>query len=130
MYRKTTRGIEVTVEPHFDPDRSNAAAGQYFWTYAIEIRNLSEDTVQLRARHWIITDGDGSVQHVRGPGVVGEQPILRPGDLYRYSSGCPLPTPHGIMVGSYEMVSATGERFDVDVPAFSLDMPHGQRQLH
>lgn len=130
MYRKTTRGIEVTATPEFAPERSNPAAGHYFWTYAIEIRNRSQDTVQLRARHWIITDGDGQIQHIRGPGVVGEQPILRPGDLYRYASGCPLTTPHGIMVGTYEMVAADGERFDVHIPAFSLDVPNGERQLH
>jgi ApaG protein len=130
MYRKSTRGIEVTVEPEFSPERSRREVGQYFWTYSIEIRNLSTETVQLRARHWIITDADGQVQHVRGLGVVGEQPILRPGDLYRYASGCPLTTSHGIMVGTYEMVSAGGERFEVDIPAFSLDMPADRRVLN
>lgn len=130
MYRKSTRGIEVTVEPEFAPERSRHEAGQYFWTYAIEIRNLSTETVQLRARHWIITDADGQVQHVRGLGVVGEQPILRPGELYRYASGCPLTTSHGIMVGTYEMVSASGERFEVEIPAFSLDMPADKRVLN
>ncbi len=130
MYRKSTRGIEVTVEPEFSPERSRGEAGQFFWTYAIEIRNLSTETVQLRARHWIITDADGQVQHVRGLGVVGEQPILRPGDLYRYASGCPLTTSHGIMVGTFEMVSASGERFEVEIPAFSLDMPADKRVLN
>ncbi|MCZ8375626.1 MAG: Co2+/Mg2+ efflux protein ApaG [Beijerinckiaceae bacterium] len=130
MYRKSTRGIEVTVEPEFSPERSRREVGQYFWTYAIEIRNLSTETVQLRARHWIITDADGQVQHVRGLGVVGEQPILRPGELYRYASGCPLTTSHGIMVGTYEMVSASGERFEVEIPAFSLDMPADRRVLN
>ncbi len=130
MYRKVTRGIEVTVEPDFSPERSSREARQYFWTYAIEIRNLSTETVQLRARHWIITDADGQVEHIRGLGVVGQQPILRPGDLYRYASGCPLTTSHGIMVGTYEMVSASGERFEVDIPAFSLDMPANRRVLN
>ncbi len=130
MYRKTTRGIEVTVEPAFVPERSSQADRQYFWTYAIEIRNLSTETVQLRARHWIITDADGQVQHVRGLGVVGEQPVMRPGDLFRYSSGCPLATPHGIMMGTYEMVMESGERFLVDIPAFSLDMPSERRVVN
>lgn len=130
MYRKSTRGIEVTVEPEFSPERSRREAGQFFWIYSIEIRNLSTETVQLRARHWIITDADGQVQHVRGLGVVGEQPILRPGDLYRYASGCPLTTSHGIMVGTFEMVSASGERFEVEIPAFSLDLPADRRVLN
>lgn len=130
MYRKITRGIEVTVEPAFAPERSSQADRQYFWTYAIEIRNLSSETVQLRARHWIITDADGQVQHVRGLGVVGEQPVMRPGDLFRYSSGCPLATPHGIMMGTYEMVMESGERFLVDIPAFSLDMPSERRVVN
>lgn len=130
MYRKITRDIEVTVEPSYAPERSSPETGQFFWTYSIEIRNLSADTVQLRARHWVITDATGQVQTVRGLGVVGEQPIMRPGDLFRYSSGCPLTTPHGIMVGSYEMVTSGGEPFMVDIPAFSLDMPSERRILN
>ena len=127
MYRAITEDIEVTVEPKFAPERSRPEMGEFFWVYAVEIRNLSTDTVQLRARHWEITDGGGKTEHVRGLGVVGEQPIMKPGEIYRYSSGCPLTSGHGIMVGTYEMVSADGRRFEVAIPAFSLDAPFEPR---
>lgn len=130
MYRAITQGIEVTVEPEFSPERSNPERGDFFWIYTVEIRNLSTATVQLRARHWQITDGLGKVQHIRGPGVVGEQPVLKPGEMFRYSSGCPLRTEQGMMVGSYEMVMADGTRFEAAIPAFSLDMPNEKRVLN
>lgn len=130
MYRALTHGIEVTVEPEYAPDRSQPQLGTHFWVYSVEIRNLSTETVQLRARHWEIADGSAPVQHVRGLGVVGEQPILRPGEVFRYASGCPLKSGHGIMVGSYEMVAADGRRFDVAIPAFSLDLPFEPRTVN
>jgi ApaG protein len=130
MYRAVTDGIEITVEPEFAADRSNPDRGDYFWVYTIEIRNLRTDTVQLRNRHWEITDANGNVQHVRGVGVVGEQPVIRPGGIFRYSSGCPLRTTQGVMVGSYEMVAADGRMLDVAVPAFSLDSPYGRKSMH
>lgn len=130
MYRSVTDGIEVTVEPEFAPERSRPDLREFFWVYSVEIRNLSENTVQLRARHWEITDGGGKVQHVHGLGVVGEQPILKPGEIFRYSSGCPLQSGHGVMVGSYEMVAADGRRFEVAIPAFSLDAPTEPRVLN
>lgn len=130
MYRAITAEIEVTVEPEFSPERSNPARGDFFWVYTVEIRNLGARTVQLRSRHWEITDALGHVQHVRGVGVVGEQPVLKPGEMFRYSSGCPLRTEQGIMVGSFEMVCPDGTRLDVAVPAFSLDAPNNRRSLN
>lgn len=130
MYRAITEGIEVIVHPAFEPERSDPESGEYFWSYTIRIRNLGDKTVQLRARHWQITDGLGRVEHVRGAGVVGEQPILKPGESFNYSSGCPLTTSQGVMVGSYEMVRADGERIEVAIPAFSLDTPDARRSVH
>src|SRR6478609_2073043 len=127
MYRAVTRQIEVTVEPNFMPGRSSAAEGQYFWSYTIVITNSGEETVQLRTRHWIITDASGRRQEVRGEGVVGEQPTLAPGDRFEYTSGVPLTTASGFMAGRYQMVTANGERFEIDVPAFSLDSPDTKR---
>lgn len=94
------------------------------WAYQVKIENLGQSTVQLRNRYWHITDAGGRVQEVRGAGVVGEQPVLRPGEKFEYTSGTPLPTPSGIMTGTYQMESDSGERFDVRVPAFSLDSPY------
>ena len=128
MYRAITREIEVTVEPNFLPDRSSPT--QFFWSYTIVIRNRGPETVQLRTRHWIITDAVGRSQDVRGEGVVGEQPVLGPGEFFEYTSGVPLPTPSGIMRGSYQMVSESGERFDIEVPTFSLDSPNTKRTLN
>lgn len=130
MYRSVTEGIEVTVEPEFAADRSNPERGDFFWVYTVEIRNLRPETIQLRQRRWEITDALGHVQHVQGVGVVGEQPVIQPGGIFRYSSGCPLRTEQGVMVGSYEMVSADGRRIDVAIPAFSLDSPFVRRSLN
>lgn len=130
MYRAVTENIEVVVRPQFSQEQSQPEKNKYFWTYAVEITNHSGETIQLRHRHWEITDGNGQRQDVRGPGVVGEQPILRPGDTFRYASGCPLTTPQGIMVGQYEMVSEAGARFSVNIPAFSLDSPFETRKLN
>jgi ApaG protein len=130
MYRAVTNGIQVTVTPRFLADRSSAEDNRFFWAYTIEIVNLSKVTVQLKNRHWRITDGRGQRQEVRGPGVVGEQPVLKPGERFEYTSGVPLSTPTGLMAGHYEMVAESGERFEVEVPAFSLDSPHATRVLH
>jgi ApaG protein len=130
MYRAVTRGIQVSVTPHYMAERSSVEVERYFWAYTIEIVNLGTVTVQLKNRHWKITDGRGQVQEVRGPGVVGEQPVLEPGGRFEYTSGVPLSTPTGLMVGTYEMQAENGERFEVEVPAFSLDSPHGKRVLH
>ena len=130
MYATVTRNIRVSVTPAFAPERSDPDEPRFFWTYTVEIANLSDRTVQLTHRHWRITDGEGRLEEVRGVGVVGEQPILAPGESFRYSSGCPLRTSSGVMVGSYRMVADDGEVFEVDVPAFSLDSPQARRALH
>ena len=113
MYRSTTRSIQVTVEPVFLEDQSSPGDDHYVWAYHVCIQNLGGDTVQLQNRYWRITDSLGRCQEVRGAGVVGEQPTLRPGESFEYSSGTPLGTPSGIMEGSYEMFDSRGERFDV-----------------
>lgn len=130
MYSKTTRDISVTVQPIFLEDQSSPADNRYVWAYHVRIANDGSDTVQLIRRHWHITDAMGRVQEVRGEGVVGEQPVLKPGDAFEYTSGTPLPTPSGIMVGSYEMSTEDGNKFDVSIPAFSLDSPHQQVRLN
>ena len=131
MYRAVTRDIEVTVEPNFLPERSSVENRQYFWSYTIVITNSGTETVQLRTRYWLITDATGRQQEVRGEGVVGEQPVLAPGERFEYTSGVPLPTASGFMSGRYQMVSETGERFEIDVPTFSLDSPvDGKRVLN
>ena len=130
MYRAVTQGIQVTVKPQYLSDRSSAEDGRFFWAYTIEIVNLGTVTAQLRSRHWKITDAHGNTQEVRGPGVVGEQPVLAPGERYEYTSGVPLPTPSGFMTGRYQMVSESGEQFEIDVPTFSLDSPSERRVLN
>jgi len=130
MYSQTTRAITVTVKPFFLEDQSSPSDSHYVWAYHVRIENQGPETVQLRNRHWRITDSLGRVQEVRGAGVVGEQPVLKPGDSFEYTSGTPLPTPSGIMVGSYQMETEAGERFDIAVPPFSLDSPHQPIQLN
>jgi ApaG protein len=130
MYRAITRQIEVTVEPNFLPERSSLEKSQYFWSYTIVITNSGHETVQLKTRHWIITDASGRKQEVRGEGVIGEQPVLAPGERFEYTSFVPLPTPSGFMTGRYQMVSKGGERFEIEVPTFSLDSPDGKRVLN
>ena len=119
----TTRGIRVQVEPQFDPNRSKPEAGHWFFLYTVTIENLADETVQLLTRHWIITDGNGEVEEVRGPGVVGEQPVLAPGEGFQYTSGCPLTTDVGKMEGTYQMISDSGEHFDIEIAAFTLAAP-------
>jgi ApaG protein len=123
MYSETTRDIKVTVRPVYLEDQSSPAENHFVWAYHVRIENLGRRTVRLRSRHWRITDANGRLQEVRGPGVVGEQPELKPGEAFEYTSGTPLGTPSGIMVGSYRMEAVDGETFDIAVPAFSLDSP-------
>jgi ApaG protein len=130
MYQAITRDISVTVEPQYLADRSEPARQQYFWAYTIEIANNGPTAVQLKRRHWIITDGRGKRHEVKGPGVVGEEPIIEPGTSFRYTSGCPLDTPDGFMVGSYDMIGDDGGVFSVAIPAFSLDSPQSRRVLN
>ncbi|HTZ76823.1 MAG TPA: Co2+/Mg2+ efflux protein ApaG [Stellaceae bacterium] len=130
LYSATTRSIKVTVKPFYLEDQSSPAENHYVWAYHVRIENKGGETVQLRRRHWRITDALGRMQEVKGSGVVGEQPILGPGESFEYTSGTPLPTPSGIMVGSYEMETKAGESFDVAVPAFSLDSPHQPIRLN
>ncbi|GEO13984.1 Co2+/Mg2+ efflux protein ApaG [Microvirga aerophila] len=130
MYKAVTRGISVTVTPRYMPEESSPEQGRYFFAYTVEIINTSLDRVQLKARYWKITDAHGHVQEVRGAGVVGEQPVLGPGESFSYTSGCPLATPSGTMQGSYVMETAGGKTFDAEIPAFSLDIPLAKRVLH
>ncbi|RJF88995.1 Co2+/Mg2+ efflux protein ApaG [Oleomonas cavernae] len=130
MYDKITRAIRVTVKPTFLEDQSSPDENYYVWAYRVRIENQGGETVQLRDRYWRITDGFGRVQEVRGPGVVGEQPVLRPGERFEYTSGTPLPTPSGIMLGTYRMETQAGESFDVEIPPFSLDSPHQPVRLN
>lgn len=124
MYAQRTGDIVVTARPVFLEDQSSPKDHRFVWAYQIRIENQGRRVVQLLTRHWRITDAQGRVQEVRGEGVVGEQPILQPGEVFEYTSGCPLNTPSGFMVGSYGMVDADGGQFDVAIPAFSLDSPH------
>ena len=121
MYRAVTRNIEITAKPVFLENQSDPQGSKFVWAYTITIVNYGNETVQLLNRHWIITDGRGHTQEVKGSGVVGEQPRLRCNDSYTYSSGCPLATPSGTMMGSYGMVTDRGEHFEAKIPAFSLD---------
>ncbi|MGF1620691.1 MAG: Co2+/Mg2+ efflux protein ApaG [Rhodomicrobiaceae bacterium] len=129
-YKATTRGITVSVEPDFLEDESAPLRDYYFWAYSVEIVNEGQETVQLLARHWRITDANGHLQEVRGPGVVGEQPTLEPGDSFRYTSGVPLRTASGIMQGSYTMELDDGENFEAAIPAFSLDSPYSAQRMN
>lgn len=119
-----TRGIRVSVAAEYAPDRSRPQAKEWFFLYTITIRNEGTDVVQLLSRHWIITNGAGEVEEVRGPGVVGEQPVLQPGESFTYTSGCPLGTSFGTMQGTYQMVTASGEPFDVTIAPFTLSEPY------
>jgi ApaG protein len=130
MYKAVTHGIRVTVEPRYLQEESRPDEGRFFFAYTVEITNLTPDRVQLKSRHWRIIDGTGAMQEVRGPGVVGKQPVLGPGESFTYTSGCPLGTPDGTMEGSYTMASASGETFHATIPAFSLDSPYVKRVVH
>ncbi len=130
VFECVTHGVCVRVAPHYRAEQSNPAEQYFFWSYRVEIENRGTIPVQLRSRHWQITDGQGRIQDVRGAGVVGEQPLLMPGQRFEYTSGAPLPTPTGFMTGTYQMQTPSGERFDVAIPVFPLDQPEIPRRLH
>ncbi len=119
-----TRGVRVRVQSEYSPERSSPAAQNWFFLYTITITNEGEQTVQLMTRHWIITDSNDRVEEVKGPGVVGEQPVLRSGQSFTYTSGCPLTTPFGVMEGTYQMLTHGGETFDVRIAPFTLSEPY------
>lgn len=130
MYEKVTRNISVSVRPFYLEEQSSPDEDRFVWAYRVNIVNRGAETVQLLERHWRITDKYGRLQEVKGPGVVGEQPVLKPGDSFEYSSGFPLATPSGIMADSYQMTTTGGERFDIEIPAFSLDSPHEKAAIN
>jgi len=129
-YEAETEGVLVRVRPSYLAGQSDPEGGRWVWAYQVEIINLTATTIQLMARRWVITDGQGRVEEVRGAGVVGEQPVIKPGDSYSYASGCPLGTPTGSMVGGYYMTDASGRSFEAAIPAFSLDVPGERRVLN
>lgn len=130
MYSKTTAGVTVTVEPDYLEDQSRPTENHYVWAYSITISNGGPRAVQLRTRHWKITDANGHIREIDGEGVVGEQPLINPGESFHYTSGAPLTTPGGIMAGSYGMETGTGEILTVEIPAFSLDSPHQKSMIN
>ncbi|MFZ4542168.1 MAG: Co2+/Mg2+ efflux protein ApaG [Rickettsiales bacterium] len=123
MFTKTTRHIKVTASPNFLAEHSEPTDSHYVWSYTIQLENYGDTQVQLMNRHWVITDAQGLTQEVRGEGVIGKRPVLKPGETFRYTSGTALAAPSGVMLGEYEMLTPDGERFEVEVPAFSLDSP-------
>jgi len=124
MSEATTRGIQVRVESRYVPEQSDPDRGGWLFAYKVRIENLGAETVQLVSRHWVITDANGEVEEVRGPGVVGAQPVLRPGESFEYTSACPLGTAFGTMEGTYQMLTESGEYFDAEIAAFSLSTPY------
>jgi ApaG protein len=130
MYSKTTSGVTISVEPQYLDHESEPENNLWVWAYTVRIENGGTDTLQLRTRYWRITDAMGRTQEVRGPGVVGEQPVLRPGESFVYTSGTPLGTASGIMQGSYSMEAPGGRLMDVDIPAFSLDSPGAKQRMN
>jgi ApaG protein len=130
MYSAKTRGVHVSVTPSFMESESSAKDNRYFWAYTIDIVNEADQTVQLIARHWCITDGHGQLHEVKGPGVVGEQPVLKAGERFTYTSGCPLDTPHGSMTGIFQMVAEDGASFEATIPPFPLQSPYARITLH
>jgi len=129
-YEATTGDITVKVFPAYVEDQSDPSENRYVWAYHVRVENNGSLTVQLMTRHWIIADGHGRMHEVKGEGVVGEQPVLEPGDVFEYTSGCPLSTPSGIMRGTYGLVDEAGDSFDVEIPAFSLDSPFALRTIN
>ena len=130
MYERSTRGIRIIVRPQFLEGQSKPDEGHFVWAYTITLENHGRETVTLLTRYWKITDAQGRIQEVRGAGVVGEQPALKPGDSFQYTSGCPLSTASGFMVGAYQMRTAEGEMFNVDIPPFSLDSPYEKHSIN
>ena len=119
-----TRSLRVSVEAEYSPERSSPKSQHWFFVYTVTISNEGEDAVQLMTRHWVITDGNNRVEEVKGPGVIGEQPVLHPGESFTYTSGCPLPTPFGMMEGTYQMVTRGGDSFDARIAPFTLSEPY------
>lgn len=130
MYTEETRSIRVTVRPTYLADQSDPDAGRWVWAYQVRIENVGADTVQLVSRHWKITNARGKLEEVRGPGVIGKTPVIQPNESFEYTSGCPLDTPSGFMTGTYQMVSDGGDRFDIRIPTFSLDLPEPRRSVN
>ena len=130
MYTAVTHDIQVSVFPEYLADRSDPRTNRYFWAYTIEIANMGRLRVQLISRYWRITDANGRIEEVQGLGVIGEQPVLESGESFRYTSGCPLTTPSGIMTGTYQMVDDADHTFEVEIPPFSLDSPQAKRVLN
>ncbi|MDB0032336.1 Co2+/Mg2+ efflux protein ApaG [Alphaproteobacteria bacterium] len=130
MYSKTTKGVTVTVTPYFLDDQSSPQEGHYVWAYQVNIKNLSTSTFKLHHRNWVIIDANGKIMNVQGEGVVGEFPILQPGESFEYTSGTPLKTSNGIMQGFYLMSQNNGEQIKIDIPAFSLDSPYSNKNFH
>ena len=130
MYTKTTKSISITVNPYYLEDQSEPEQLHYVWAYQVTINNLGKDEVKLKNRYWRITDSNGIKQEVRGEGVVGEQPVLKPGDSFEYTSGTPLKTSSGLMHGSYQMEDFKGKPFEVLIPPFSLDVPNNNVKLN
>ena len=130
MYTKTTNSISITVNPYYLEDQSEPDDQHYVWAYQITINNMSKESVQLKNRFWKIIDSNGSKKEVSGEGVVGEQPILQPGEKFEYTSGTPLSTPSGFMEGYYQMETRDGDKFEVTIPLFSLDSPHTTIKLN
>jgi ApaG protein len=130
VYEAETDGVTVRVTPDFMPEQSSRADSRFVWAYTVEIENRSQREFQLISRRWVITDGLGRTETVRGQGVVGEQPSLKPGEAYRYASACPLGTPSGLMGGAYQMLSTDGELFEVAIPTFSLDLPEAAKAVN
>jgi ApaG protein len=129
-YEETTRNIRIAVEPNFLEDQSEPEEGRFVWSYHVTIENKSTITVQLLSRFWRITDARGRVREVRGEGVVGEQPVIPPGQAFEYTSGAPLETASGFMTGSYHMRASTGESFEVGIPMFALESPYEEKRVH
>jgi len=130
MYTKTTKSINITVNPYYLEDQSEPDEQHYVWAYQVTINNLGKESVQLKNRFWQITDSNGSKQEVKGEGVVGEQPVLNPGEKFEYTSGTPLGTPSGFMEGHYEMETKNGSKFVASIPLFSLDSPYISNQIN
>lgn len=130
MYERVTRGIKVMVQPQYLEGQSRPDDSHFVWAYTVTVENHGRDTVTLKTRYWKITDAHGKVQEVRGAGVVGETPTLKPGDSFTYTSGCPLKTPSGFMAGAYQMQTEDGELFNVQIPPFSLDSPHDKHAIN
>jgi ApaG protein len=130
MYERQTRSINVAVKPAYLDDQSDPEGERYVWSYTVTIENRGQEAVQLMSRYWNIVDGVGRTQEISGPGVVGAQPVINPGESFQYTSGCPLETSSGLMSGRYQMKAASGEAFEAEIPAFLLESPYERRQIH